>query len=60
MLQYTSSDTTSTIVVMNGLATTAGSKCNFLASKGSAEPTIFAMMIVITIAIHITNEIITE
>ena len=60
MLQYTSNETTSTIVVMKGLATTAGSRCNFFASSGRAEPTIFAMIIVITIAIHITSEMIGE
>ncbi len=33
-------DTASTIVVINGEATTAGSNLHFLASKGKVQPTI--------------------
>ena len=40
------SDRASTIVVINGLAITAGSKPIFLASIGSVQPTNFASIIV--------------
>ena len=41
--KYTSRDRASTMVVMNGLAITAGSKPRRLASRGRVQPTIFAM-----------------
>lgn len=40
------SDKASTIVVMKGLATTAGSNLHTLASKGIKQPTTFAITIV--------------
>ena len=43
MPKYTSRLSASTIVVMKGLAMTAGSKPTFLAAIGSVQPTIFAM-----------------
>ena len=41
--QYKISDNASTMVVMNGLATTAGSSLTFLASIGNIQPTSFAI-----------------
>lgn len=49
-----SNDKTSTMVVINGLATTAGSSLHFLAINGNIQPTNFA----ITIVINKTAEII--
>ena len=46
----TSKDTASMIVVINGLAITAGSSLHFFASKGNIEPTIFEIVITINIA----------
>ena len=48
-------DNTSTIVVMKGDATTAGSKRHFSASNGKIEPINFAITIVANMEILITN-----
>ena len=42
ILKYTRSESASTIVVMKGLAITAGSKPSFLAQSGSVQPITFA------------------
>ena len=51
------SDSTSTIVVMNGFATTAGSRWHFFARSGRNAPTIFATTIVANNASETTSEI---
>ena len=48
MLKYINSDIASTIVVINGLAITAGSKPSFLVIIGREQPTILAIAIVNT------------
>ena len=50
-----SSDTVSTIVVMNGEDITAGSNPHFFASIGSVQPIIFAKMISTTRVRHIAR-----
>ena len=52
IVKYTTSDRASTIVVINGLAITAGSSLHFLASNGSVQP----INLAITIAINNTKE----
>ena len=47
ILKYMNNETASTIVVINGLAITAGSNFNFLAIIGSEHP--------ITLATHTVN-----
>ena len=42
ILKKTNNDSASTIVVINGLAITAGSKPSFEASTGKVQPTNFA------------------
>ena len=44
--KYTTNDSASTIVVINGLAITAGSNPTFFAKSGSIHPTIFARITV--------------
>ena len=56
-LQKIMSEITSTIVVINGFATTAGSKWHFFARSGRNAPTIFATTIVANSASDTTNEI---
>ena len=51
-LKYTSNAKASTIVVINGLAITAGSNPNFLAPIGKIEPTNLAITTVIAKVIH--------
>ena len=55
--QKIKSESTSTMVVMNGFATTAGSRWHFFASSGRHAPTILAAQIVIKSEIEITAEI---
>ena len=50
-----SSVSTSTIVEMNGLAITAGSRCSRSASRGSRQPAAFAQMTVNTIVTQMTS-----
>lgn len=57
-MQNTISEIASTIVVINGLATTAGSSLHFFARSGRQQPTIFAMQIVQKSAIETTKEMI--
>ena len=56
-LQKTMSDTASTIVVMNGLATTAGSRCRSFANNGRQDPMILATQIVKNSAKETVKEI---
>ena len=51
------SEITSTMVVMNGLATTAGSSLIFFARSGKIAPTSFAMHMVANSDNETTNEI---
>ena len=46
------------MVVMNGLATTAGSSLSFFANNGRHEPTIFAMQMVQKSETDTTSEIV--
>lgn len=46
ILKNTNNDRASTIVVINGLAITAGSNPNFEATTGKIQPTSFATMTV--------------
>ena len=55
ILKYIINDTASTIVVMNGLAITAGSKPIFFASIGREHPIILATHTVNTSVIQTTN-----
>ena len=50
----TINDTASTIVVINGLAITAGSNFNFFAIKGRVHPIILAIIIVQSNVMHTT------
>ena len=54
-MKYTINDIASTIVVINGLAITAGSNPNFLANIGREQPTILAIDTVNTNVKHTTN-----
>ena len=55
ILKYIINDTASTIVVINGLAITAGSKPIFLAIIGREHPIILAIHTVNTSVIQTTN-----
>ena len=55
MLKKTTSESASTIVVMKGLAITAGSKPSFCASMGKEEPTSFARITVTQIVRETLN-----
>ena len=57
-IQYIIKDKASTIVVINGLATTAGSRWNFLAIRGKIQPTNLAIITVQNSAIEITKHLI--
>ena len=52
--KYTSRDKASTMVVMKGLAITAGSSFRIFATMGSTAPTVFASSTVTNIARHTT------
>ena len=54
--QYINRDKISIIVVMNGLAITAGSSLHFFAISGSIDPTILDSMIVAAREIEITSD----
>ena len=56
--KYTRSDIVSTIVVINGLAITAGSRCTAFAATGRRQPTSFAIHTVISNVAETTSAIV--
>ena len=60
ILKYINNETASTIVVINGLAITAGSKPIFFAIIGRVLPTIFAHNMVIISVKHTIKAIVTD
>ena len=58
--KYTNSDIASTIVVINGLAITAGSNPSFLANIGNVHPINLAIITTIINVAHTINAILTS
>ena len=59
-VKYTTSESASTIVVINGFAITAGSKPSLFASIGKLHPTSFAQKTVMAIVMQTTTDTRTE